>query len=75
MGNVHTVAAAQIVAEMANPLEVMVNVVYLIKQDPDNPIEVLKLALMAEGQLERMSQIVQRGLPRFMPPDGELTLV
>jgi hypothetical protein len=71
VANLHTVTAAQIVSEMANPLEVVVNIVYLLQHDRHNPDEVLKLALMAEAQLEYLCQIAQRNLPKFRLPDEE----
>jgi hypothetical protein len=70
LGNLHTITAAQIVSEMANPLEVVVNIVYLIKQERHNPNEVLKLTLLAESQLECLCQIAHRELPSFLPLDG-----
>lgn len=52
--------------ELGNALEAMVNVLYLIRQDRHNPDRVLALTEMADVQLGRMAQVLQRELDR--PP-------
>lgn len=52
--------------ELGNALEAMVNVLYLIRQDRHNPDQVLVLTEMADVQLQRMAQVLQRELDR--PP-------
>ena len=50
--------------ELRNALEAVVNVLYLIRQDRHNPNRVLVLTEMADAQLERMTQVLQRELDR-----------
>ena len=50
--------------ELRNALEAVVNVLYLIRQDRHNPNRVLVLTEMADVQLERMTQVLQRELDR-----------
>jgi hypothetical protein len=58
--------------ELGNALEAMVNVLYLIRQDRHNPDRVHVLTEMADVQLERMAQVLQRELDR--PPIARPTL-
>jgi hypothetical protein len=58
--------------ELGNALEAMVNVLYLIRQDRHNPDRVQVLTEMADAQLERMAQVLQRELDR--PPIARPTL-
>jgi hypothetical protein len=52
--------------ELRNALEALVNVVYLIRHDRHDPNRVLVLTEMADAELQRMAQVLQRELDR--PP-------
>jgi hypothetical protein len=50
--------------ELGYALETMINVLYLIRQDRHNPDRVQELTEMADVQLERMAQVLQREVDR-----------
>ena len=52
----------QIVRELANPVEAVVNILYLIKEERHDPEKVLQLASMAEAPVERLTNIVRKTL-------------
>jgi hypothetical protein len=52
----------QIIREMTNPVEAIVNLLYLIKHDRDNPDAVLKYASIAESQARCLIEIIQKKL-------------
>jgi hypothetical protein len=52
--------------ELGNALEALVNVVYLIRHDRHDPNRVLVLTEMADAELQRMAQVLQREMDR--PP-------
>ena len=54
--------AVAIAMEMTNPVEALVNLVYLIKHARHEPAKVAHFANMADGQLRCLTDIVRREL-------------
>jgi len=58
-------AVNTIVSELANPVEAMVNILYLIKEERHHPEKVLQLASLADAPIQQLSQLVRRGLSQL----------
>jgi hypothetical protein len=58
-------SATKIITEIANPVEAMVNILYLIKEERHDPDKILQLASLADGPVEQLSQLVRKSLSQF----------
>lgn len=54
--------AATIAHEINNPLEAVINLIYLAKTDPETPESVSRMLELADSELARVSQIAQQTL-------------
>src|ERR1700691_5732227 len=54
--------AGAIIHEVNNPLEALTNLVYLTKQEADDPDNVRRNMLVAETQLDRLGEIARKTL-------------
>ena len=61
MGNSENDRCAQVIREMTNPLEAVVNLLYLIKHDRNDAKAVLRHVEIADSQARCLIDIVQRG--------------
>jgi hypothetical protein len=52
----------QILHELANPVEAMTNILYLIKEERYDPDKIMQLANLADEPLHRISEILRRSL-------------
>ena len=50
----------QIVREIANPVEAIMNVFYLIEHDPLAPPSILQYVRMADSQVRCLTDVIQR---------------
>jgi hypothetical protein len=66
MGTQDSEKTLQIIHEMSNPVEAIVNLLYLIRLDSGNSIDVLKYLTQADAQVNCLIDILQRG-PDFLP--------
>ena len=53
--------AVQIIQQMTNPVEVIVNLLYLIEQERHDPDAVLRFVGIADSQAQRLSSIIKCG--------------
>jgi hypothetical protein len=58
-------AATKSITELANPVEAMVNILYLIKEERHDPDKILQLASLADAPIEQISHLVRKTLSQF----------
>ena len=52
----------KILTEIANPVEAVVNILYLIKEERHDPEKILHLASLAEAPVEQLTTLLRGGL-------------
>ena len=71
--NIPTFNRSSIVRQMANPVEILVNIVYLLKQDRRNSAVVMQYADMADSQVKLLMEIMRQD-DATIPVDGQRVL-
>jgi hypothetical protein len=66
MGMQDSAKTLQIIHEITNPVEAIVNLLYLIRLDKGNSKDVLKYLTHADSQVNCLIDILRRG-PDFLP--------
>jgi hypothetical protein len=59
---VHATTLAEIVPEFADPVEILGNLLYLIRVDATNSRKIIAYAEMADEPLRRITKVIQREL-------------
>jgi hypothetical protein len=59
------IPTSKIATELANPVEAMVNIIYLIKEERHDPDKILQLTALADGPIDQLSQFVRRSLSQY----------